>query len=409
MMVSVNVPRGVMARSEATKQSPRMECFAVCTPGLESFTAQELAALGLFPSGSGSAAPEHPAEEMIGGVSFSGTLTDLYRANLTLRTADRILVRFGTFHAAAFTELRRKAGHLPWEEVLPPGNPVVFRVTCHQSRLYHQKAVAERLAGAIADRLGRLSPVQPKEDNEDFQGPQIILARLVNDRVTLSLDSSGALLHRRGYRLAGGKAPLRETLASGLLLASGWDGSSPLIDPFCGSGTIPIEAALLAYDLPPGRNRPFAFMNWPSFEAREWRSLLNTPAPRLKGFTPSLSGSDRDQGVIKAARENAERAGVGRLIEFSCRAVSSMEVPAGSGWVISNPPFGVRVSRQSDLRNLYAQFGKVLRAKCPGWQVALLSSSLPLIRNTGLHFDQGIPLSHGGLRVRILRGTVEAD
>jgi 23S rRNA G2445 N2-methylase RlmL len=386
-----------------------LEFFAVCTPGLEPFTARELGALGLFPSGPGSSAPENPADEEIGGISFSGVLSDLYRANLNLRTADRILVRFGTFHAAAFTELRRKAGQLPWEEVLQPGSPVVFRVTCHQSRLYHQKAVAERLVGAIADRLGQPPPVQPRDENEAFPGPQIIMARLVNDQVTISLDSSGAPLHRRGYRLAGGKAPLRETLASGLLLASGWDGASPLIDPFCGSGTIPIEAALQAYHIPPGLNRPFAFMNWSSFEAREWQSLLKAPGPGLKGVTPSLSGSDRDQGVIKIARENAERAGVGRLIEFSCRAVSSIEVPAGPGWVVTNPPFGVRVSRQNDLRNLYAQFGKVLRAKCPGWQVALLSPSLPLMGNTGLRFDRGIPLSHGGLRVRILRGRVEAD
>jgi putative N6-adenine-specific DNA methylase len=386
-----------------------MEFFAVCTPGLEPFTTQELGALGLFPPGPGSTAPETPADEEIGGVSFSGGLIDLYRANLNLRTADRILVRFGTFHAAAFSELRRKAGQLPWEEVLPPGSPVVFRVTCHHSRLYHQKAVAERLAGAIADRLGRLPPVQPREENEELPGPQIIMARLVNDQVTISLDSSGALLHRRGYRLAGGKAPLRETLASGLLLASGWDGVAPLIDPFCGSGTIPIEAAWLAQNIPPGLNRTFAFMNWPSFKVQEWQSLLNKPAPRLQGFIPRLMASDRDQGVIKIARENAERAGVGRLIEFSCRAVSSIEAPAGPGWVVTNPPFGVRVSRQKDLRNLYAQFGKVLRSQCPGWQVALLGPSLPLIRNTGLRFDQGISLSHGGLRVRILRGRVEAD
>jgi putative N6-adenine-specific DNA methylase len=386
-----------------------MEFFAVCTPGLEPFTAQELGALGLFPPGPGSLMSETPAGEEIGGVSFSGALTDLYRANLRLRTADRILVRLGIFQAAAFTELRRKAGRLPWEEFLQPGGPVIFRVTCRQSRLYHQKAVAERLAGAIADRLGRIPPVRPGDENEALIGAQLIMARLVNDRVAISLDSSGSLLHRRGYRLAGGKAPLRETLASGLLLASGWDRAAPLIDPFCGSGTIPIEAALLAHNIPPGLNRTFAFMHWPSFEARNWQCLLAESAPGPQGFTPSLSASDRDQGVIRTARENAERAGVGRLIEFSCRAVSSMEVPEKPGWVVTNPPFGVRISRQKDLRNLYAQFGKVLRSKCPGWRVTLLSSSLPLIRNTGLPFDQGISLSHGGLRVRILRGRVEAD
>jgi putative N6-adenine-specific DNA methylase len=150
-------------------------------------------------------------------------------------------------------------------------------------------------------------------------------------------------------------------------------------------------------------------MNWPSFKAQEWQSLLDKPAPGLKGFNPSLIASDRDQGAIRIARENAERAGVGRLIDFSCRAVSSVDVPAEPGWVVTNPPFGVRVSRQKDLRNLYAQFGKVLRSKCPGWQVTLLGSSLPLIRSIGLRFDPGIALSHGGLRVRIHRGTVEAD
>lgn len=388
----------------------RVNFFAVCTPGLEPFTARELEALGLKPDllspGPGSAELQDPADTEIGGVSFSGSLTDLYRANLLLRTANRILVRFGTFQAASFQEFRRKAGQLPWEEMLRPGNPVALRVTCHRSRLYHQKAVAERLAGALADRLGQSPPVQPGDETEDTPGPQIIMARLVNNRVTISLDSSGPLLHRRGYRLAAGKAPLRETLAAGLLMASGWDRVSPLADPFCGSGTIPIEAALWAHDRPPGLNRPFAFMNWPSFEEQKWKALLTRAAPRVTGVTPLLIASDRDQGAVRMARENAERAGVGHLIEFSCRAVSAMEVPAGPGWVVTNPPFGVRVSRQKDLRNLYAQFGQVLRGKCPGWQFALLSPSLQLARNTGLRFDQGIPLAHGGLKIRIMRGRV---
>jgi putative N6-adenine-specific DNA methylase len=388
----------------------RLDFFAACTPGLEPFTSQELETLGLevglFSPGRGSLELQDPAEHIVGGVSFSGSLTDLYRANLHLRTANRILVRFGTFQAASFQEFRRKAGQLPWEEVLGPGSPVAFRVTCHRSRLYHQKAVAERLAGAIADRLGQSPPVQPGEETEDTPGPQLIMARLVNNRVTISLDSSGPLLHRRGYRLAAGKAPLRETLAAGLLMASGWNKASPLVDPFCGSGTIPIEAALWAFDIPPGLNRPFAFINWPSFETQQWKALLTKAAQRITGVTPLFIASDRDQGAVRMARENAERAGVGHLIDFSCRAISSIEAPATPGWVVTNPPFGVRVSRQKDLRNLYAQFGQVLRIKCPGWQVALLCTNLQLARNIGLRLDQGIPLAHGGLKVRILRGRV---
>jgi putative N6-adenine-specific DNA methylase len=382
-----------------------MKLFAVCVPGLEPFTSQELEQLGLSPC---------PSEEP-GGIEFEGSLIDLNRCNLHLRTSSRVLIRLGAFYATGFPELRRKTSHLPWEEFLSPDKSVDIRVTCHQSRLYHQRAVAERVAGAISDRMKQSNPPSPpfiKGGMERFETyvqqepPQLIAVRLVGDQCTISIDSSGELLHRRGYRLATTKAPLRETLAAAMLLASGWNGTSPLLDPFCGSGTIAIEAALMARKIPPGRSRHFAFMDWPIFDQAAWNELLSESSGGHKTPLARILASDRDAGAIRAAQANAERAGVTGCIEFSCRAVSSIEPPPDRGWVVTNPPYGVRTESNKDLRNLYAQFGKILQAKCPGWQVTLLCSSVQLLHSTGLQFDQGIPLMNGGIKVKMVRGRL---
>ena len=374
--------------------------FAVAAPGLEMFTALELRRLALQPGAGAELQPE------IGGVPFQGGLNAIYRANLRLRTASRVLVRLGDFYAGSFSELRKKAGRLEWERYLVPGQPVAIRATCHKSKLYHSDAVAERIAGAIADRLGKPVTRRRPADEEAETPPQLIVARLVNDQCTLSIDSSGEVLHRRGYRLAVAKAPLRETLAAGMLLASGWDGAAPLLDPFCGSGTIAIEAALMALDAPVGRMRRFAFMDWPGFEAKAWADLLADHEPRPAAGMPPILASDRDVGAVQMARANAERAGVQHLIQFSCRAVSAIEPPAGPGWVVTNPPYGLRVSQGKDLRNLYAQLGNVLREKCPGWQLALLCNDLKLLGQTGVKLDTSLSLINGGVAVRLGRGRV---
>ena len=382
---------------------PSLSCFAVCAPALEPYTLQELRDLNLRPD---NAAPGD------GGVAFEGGLRALYQANLHLRTASRILIRVGEFYAAAFSELRKKAARLPWEKYLRPGGRVLIRVTCHKSKLYHSDAVAERIAGALEDRLGA-SPVRqrpPAEAEDDAPTAALIVARLDHDRCTLSLDSSGALLHLRGYRLATAKAPLRETLAAGMLLAAGWDGQAPLLDPFCGSGTIAIEAACLALHLPPGRNRRFAFMDWPGYDGSLWSTVTAEAEARRRTTGPAIAASDRDAGAIVAARDNALRAGVADTIEFSNRAVSDLVPPAGPGWVVTNPPYGLRLDDGRDLRNLYGRFGRVLRDRCPGWQVALLTNDARLAHNTGLAFDPGrtVALVNGGVRVTMFRGEVAA-
>ena len=336
----------------------------------------------------------------------------LYRANLHLRTASRVLVRLGGFHAAAFSELRKKASRLPWETYLRPGQPVSIHATSHKSKLYHSGGVTKRIAGAIADRLGAAPRVEKTSDEAEGPGPQLVIVRLVRDQVMISLDASGALLHQRGYRLAGGKAPLRETLAAGMLLASGWDCAAPLLDPFCGAGTIAIEAALLAQKRAPGRARRFAFMDWPDYDAQLWSRLLEeADAAVVRPARPPIEASDRDAGAIAAAQANAERAGVADAIHFVQRALSDLAAPAGPGWVITNPPYGLRLSEQHDLRNLYARFGQVLRKRCPTWHVAMLSSDPRLEHALSLDIDEAsrLPLLNGGVRVSLVQARIAHD
>jgi putative N6-adenine-specific DNA methylase len=191
-----------------------------------------------------------------------------------------------------------------------------------------------------------------------------------------------------------------------MVMASQWDTASPLLDPFCGSGTIPIEAALWAKKVPPGYLRRFAFMDWPIFDSKTWDKMLSDARKVFVSDIPKLLGSDRDAGAIEAAQANAERAGVADSIEFSCKPISAIDPPPGPGWIVTNPPYGVRLSKAKDLRNLYAQFGKTLRTMCPGWSVTMLCDSIQLIRSTGLEFDKGISTMNGGLKVRLVRCRV---
>ncbi|MBM4323050.1 MAG: class I SAM-dependent RNA methyltransferase [Deltaproteobacteria bacterium] len=384
-----------------------LQFFAASAPGLEPLLIQELHRLGLKPTSSSSSFISQDEQYETGGVEFEGSLKDLYLANLHLRTASRILVRLGSFEATRFPELRRKAANLPWEQYLSPGMDISLRVACHASRLYHQRAVAERVVGAISDRLGQPPCVRKLDEEATDSSPKLILVRIQNNQCTISVDSSGPLLHRRGYRLATAKAPLRETLAAAMLLAGRWDGIAPLIDPFCGSGTIPIEAALLAREIPPGYQRTFTFMNWPSFDKSLWDTIRAFNSDLEKRAKPEIIGSDRDAGAIQAARANAERAGLSDTIEFTCQAVSYLDPPVGPGWIVTNPPYGKRLPSNKDLRNLYAQFGKTLRSKCPGWKVVMLCDSIQLVKATGLKFEEVIPTLNGGLKVKIFVGHVD--
>jgi putative N6-adenine-specific DNA methylase len=379
--------------SHVTAAGMDLECFAVAAPGLESLVAAELGALGELQSVAvGEAEP--------GGVGFRADRAGLYAANLHLRIASRVLVRIGAFHASAFHELERHAARLPWREFVASGSPVAFRVTSRKSRLYHQDAIAQRLL-AVA---GGATPATSEED-----AVQEFIVRLFRDDCTVSADASGELLHRRGYRLAAAKAPLRETLAAAMLVGAGWDGSAPVVDPMCGSGTIPIEAALLARRIPPGMARRFAFMRWPGFDEALWERLVRQARERVLPRAPvPILGSDRDAGAVAASVANAERAGVVEDVEWRRAAISAMAPPPGRGWIVTNPPYGVRVGERRDLRDLYAQLGNVARRCCSGWEVAFLAAHPELERQTGLEGVVRFTTENGGIRVRLVQGRVPA-
>lgn len=381
----------------------RFEVFATTAPGLESIAAGELKSLGLR------GRPE------TGGVSFGGDLDSIYRANLELRTASRVLVRLGHFHASTFYELERRAKKLSWADFLPATGPVVVRATCRKSRLYHSDAVAERVLSAIARvapsglDLASAADDTPEESEEsevDERSRQIFVVRIVDDQVEISADSSGALLHRRGYRREVGRAPLRETLAAAMLLASGWRKTEPLLDPMCGSGTIPIEAALLARGIAPGINRDFQFMRWPGFNARVWNELVSRAREAMMNPALVISGSDRDAGAIGAAGRNAERAGVTGSVELSVDSITGSlsrlpHAPAGAGWILSNPPYGVRVGDGSDLRDLYATLSSAA-ARNPAWRLGVLSADPTLAGQLRLPMRSRFDSRNGGIPVSFL-------
>lgn len=365
------------------------QCYAVTHPGLESITAGELAALG---AAVGNVEP--------GGVAFAGDTGAIIMANVQLRTASRILVRMGAFRARTFPELERRARRLPWGDYLSRGAGIGFAVTSRKSKLYHQGAIAERLLRTAGEVVGGLRPAEGDD-------AQLFVVRVVRDEFTVSADSSGALLHRRGYRLATGKAPLRETMAAAMLLAMRWDGSVPLLDPFCGSGTIPIEAALIARRIPPGHARSFAFEKWPGADPTAFERVRTAVLARaLPRAATSILGSDRDAGAIESARANADRAGVAADIELHRAAISELAAPATAGLLLTNPPYGVRVGERLPLRDLYAQLGNVCRRDLSGWKVALLSAHAELAGQAHLAFQPVFETNNGGLPVRLVAASL---
>jgi putative N6-adenine-specific DNA methylase len=371
-----------------------MELFAMTAPGIEGILAAELARLGVRPGASA-----------VGGVAFSGSISDLHRVNLWSRVANRVVVRVDEFHASSFYELERRAKKVDWGRFVESGTKVRFRVTCRKSRLYHSGAVAQRLATAIEKAVGASSVSPSADEEEDDASSQLFIVRIANDVCTISADSSGELLYRRGYRQQVAKAPLRETLAAAMLYGSKWDCVSPLVDPMCGSGTIAIEAAMMARKSAPGVARRFAFERWPDHDASAWTGLIeearNLSLPRSPA--PILA-SDRDAGAIAATIGNASRAGVTGDIEVSERSLSAVEFPPPPGWIVSNPPYGARVGESDSLRNLYAQLGNILRDRARGYLLALLSADRALEGQLRLDLAEVFRTSNGGIPVRLVKG-----
>ncbi|WP_323009658.1 THUMP domain-containing class I SAM-dependent RNA methyltransferase [Paracoccus sp. (in: a-proteobacteria)] len=360
----------------------RMEIFLVATPGLEQPLAEEARALGF------------DAQPQPGGVSFIGGWPDVWRANLAIRGATRVLARIGAFRAMHPAQLDKRARRFPWADWLRPDIPIRIEATSRKSRIYHAGAITQRIEAAIRDSLG----VPVAED-----APLTLKIRIEDDLCTISLDTSGESLHRRGHKQAVGKAPMRETMAVMFLRQCGFDGREPVLDPMCGSGTFVIEAAEIAAGLHPGRMRPFAFEHLPGFDQQAWQAMRASPAIPPVPAQVRYHGSDRDPGAIRMSRENAARAGLESWTGFENRAIGELERPEGPpGLVIINPPYGARIGNKGPLFGLHAAMGEVLRSHFKGWRVGLVTSDAQLARATGLPFHEPGPyVAHGGLKIRL--------
>lgn len=358
-----------------------LDIFLVAVPGLESLLRDEAAEKGF----------RNPTVGR-GGVTVRGGWPEVWRANLELRGAGRVLVRIGAFRAFHLAQLDKRARRFPWAETLRADIPIGVQATCKGSRIYHAGAAAQRVERAISETLG--APVSRDADLR-------IQVRIQDNLCTLSIDSSGEPLHKRGHKQAVAKAPMRETLAALFLRRCGYTGSEPVVDPMCGSGTFVIEAAEIAAGLNPGRSRAFAFEQLAMFDPAVWEALR---AARTEAVPQTrFLGADRDAGAIRMSGENAGRAGVDGCCDFRCQAVSDLTPPEGPpGLVIVNPPYGARVGEAKRLHPLYAAFGQTVLARFSGWRVGLVTNSDALAHATGLPFTAATaPIPHGGLRIRL--------
>jgi len=351
----------------------RLRGFAQCLPGLELLVADELRAIGIR--------PDKPTN---GGVPFAATTRQVYAANLHSRCASRILLRVTKVPVRTFAELEELAHSIGWDAWVDRG--ATFRVTATRSRLHHTDAIAQRFSEVTGD------------------GPQLVVIRLDHDHLQVSIDTSGEPLHKRGWRPDVAAAPLRETLAAAAIVASGWDGVSTLIDPFCGAGTIPIEAATMALALPPGRLRAFAFESWPSYEPGTWASVEHSArtAAAAAPVPPPIVGTDRDDGAVATTRANAELAGVGDVVAAGRASISDLAPPPAvsdrPGWIVANPPWGDRLRSGADL---YARIGQVVRGRLEGWGVALVVGDPRMAEATGLNLEERLTSTAGGAPVHV--------
>jgi putative N6-adenine-specific DNA methylase len=376
----------------------KRQFFAATAPGLETICREELRVL--LPSGT-------PMAIVEGGVKFEGRLHDCYLADLNLRTANRLLMRIESFHAANFRELEKNLIAVPWELFILQDTPTHIRVTSRHSRLYHKDAVAGRVQASIALRFA-----QNEFSGEASPEPTVtqqIFVRLSDNRFTLSIDSSGDLLHKRGIKPRAAKAPIRETLAAAALILSGYTGTEPLVDPMCGSGTFAIEAALIAQKIPPGRFRDFAFMEWPSFQPKRWQHMKQAAEKKIvQTNTPFIFASDRDDRAVCELEDSVTQHGLSGVVAVSTRDffdLSPTELTNRPGLVTLNPPFGRRLGFRRESEALFLSVCERLKKEYKGWKFVLISLNprlagmIPFRSTTHL-------LPHGGLKVALMTGRI---
>jgi 23S rRNA G2445 N2-methylase RlmL len=373
--------------------------FVTCAPGLEPILHDELRALRLA-----------KLERQVGGARFQGTMEDAWRVNLWSRTAVRVLLRLARFDATTGDELHAGALSVDWGRFLRPDGTFRVDAQSSDSALDHTHYVEQRVKDAVADSFRERLSVRPSVDLED---PHLsIHVHLHRDRCTLSLDTSGESLHKRGWRRFQGRAPLAETLAAAILLRSGWDRRAPLLDPFCGSGTFLVEAALLAGGVAPGSFRKtFGFERWLGHDGARWRALV-AEARAAVHHPPKLvlRGSDADARTVDGARESVEAAGLAGRIRVEVADLEDFRPkPGWNAWIVTNPPYGQRIGREPDLLPLYRRFGSILRERCAGFRVSVLSGNPLLARELGLEVGRRTRVMNGPLECEILELSIPAS
>ncbi|MGD0397506.1 MAG: hypothetical protein ABSC04_01185 [Syntrophobacteraceae bacterium] len=363
------------------------------------------------------------------GLEFSGRLKDAYTCNLWLRTASRVLCRLAPFRAGAVEELFHKASRIPWELWLNPDVKLHIEASVEYSRISHEGRVAEVISESIEKSLREKGPLHPPDSQvkdserpapggltgsgrcpDDSELKQKILVRLLEDHCRISIDMSGAHLHQRGYRLRHTGAPLRETLAAAILLKSGWTGNEPLVDGMCGSGTFPIEGALMSRRIAPGLGRDFLFQGWPSFQNKTWE-YLRRKAKEISVLEGSetIIGMDIDPDAIGVSAENADRAGAGGDIQWEKMDFfdfNPRKRGLKKGLLVLNPPYGVRLNAGGV--GLYERIGAHLRLNFKGWKYAVLAGSRLEAAAMGTGRVRLWNIRHGGMHITVVLGRIAA-
>lgn len=366
--------------------------FATVARSLESIAAAEIESLG--------------AKEVrpdFTGVHFVGDKATLYRVNLWARTIFRVLVPLREFYCPNSDILYQEVQKIFWGEYLQIDQTLAVNCTGSNQKLNHTHYTALQVKNAIVDQQRRESG---QRSTIDAKNPDVLVnVHIKQDRCILSLDSSGASLHRRGYRQAMGSAPLKETLAAALLDMAQWDATLPFLDPLCGSGTLPLEAGLKALNIAPGLFRQkFGFESFPDFDRQLWHMMLTEAKnSRIHELKAPIWGSDRDADVLTQAYGNAVRCGIEHQIQFTQTELASVEAPADSGMIICNPPYGERLGEAQELGALYKTLGDIFKQRFKGWTAFILTGNKELAKQVGLKASRRIPVYNGAIPCTLLK------
>jgi putative N6-adenine-specific DNA methylase len=367
--------------------------FATCARGIEMVLAQELRDLG--------AADVAPGR---GGVHFAGDRALLYRANLWLRTAIRVLMPILEAGVTTPDELYDAVRTIDWSRYLTPDQTLAVDCNVRDSQLTHSKYAALRTKDAICDQFVERVGRRPSVDvDEPMVGLNLHIYR---DQAVLSLDSSGESLHKRGYRPILTKAPLNEALAAALILMTDWKPETPFVDPLCGSGTLPIEATWIGLRRPPGLTRHrFGFQGWLDFDIGLWTRVRDEARRGVGKKLPApIIGADARRDAIAFARSNARAAGVGHLTTFEVKDVRAFRPPTGPpGTILCNPPYGERIGEEKELRALYRTLGEVFQEHCRGWSAYVFTGNASLAKEIGIAPVEQVPLFNGKIPCRLLK------